>query len=201
MTISISKAKQIFMAEFERLDELVEVLEGGGRILFPTDTIWGVGCDATNPKAVDGIYELKRRDKNKPLVVLVSDIEMLKKYVEHVHPKVETLLSYHQRPLSVIYDKGINLAENLLGPGGSVAIRMVQDELCQEIISRFGRPIVATSANISNFPFPRNFGEISSDILEGVDFVVRHKQGEKDLNNPSVIIKLAPSGELIFLRE
>lgn len=195
------KSNDFSMLDVDSQDKLLKVLAESGLILFPTDTIWGIGCDATDAAAVEKVYELKRRDRNKPLVVLVNGMDMLKRYVQRVHPKIETLLEYHQRPLTVIYDKGVDLAPNLLGENGSVGIRLVLDPFCNQMIERFGKPIVATSANISGVPFPKNYGEISSDILEGVDYVTKVKQKDKNLLSPSVIVKLDEEGELIFLRE
>ncbi len=195
------KANEFSMLDVDSQVKLLQVLETGGLILFPTDTIWGIGCDATNPDAVDKVYKLKKRDPNKPLIVLVDSNEMLKDYVEHLHPKIETLLEFHTRPITVIYEKGVNLAPNLLGQDGSIGIRLVLDPFCKELISRFGKPIVATSANVSGIPFPRNFGEISSDIIQGVDFVPKIRQSDKNLHEPSIIIKLDEEGELIFIRE
>lgn len=195
------KSNDFSMLDVDSQDKLLKVLAESGLILFPTDTIWGVGCDATSPQAVDKVYELKRRDRNKPLVVLVDGMDMLKRYVQRVHPKIETLLEYHQRPLTVIYEQGVGLAPNLLAKDGSVGIRLVLDPFCREMIQRFGKPLVATSANISGVPFPRNYGEISSDILEGVDYVAKVKQKDKDLLSPSVIVRLDGDGELIFLRD
>ena len=115
---------------------------------------------------------------------------MLKEYVREIHPRMHTLLSFHTRPLTVIYDQGIGLAENAIGRDGSAAIRVVQDDYCKQLINSFGKPIVATSANISNQPFPGNFGEISSDVISGVDHVVRFRQEEKSLGEPSVLVKV-----------
>ena len=194
------KSNDFSMLDVDSQDKLLKVLAESGLILFPTDTIWGVGCDATDPNAVAKVYELKKREKNKPLVVLVDGIDMLKRYVRRVHPKIETLLEYHQRPITVIYDQGINLAPNLLAEDGSVGIRLVLDPFCKEMIQKFGKPIVATSANVSGVPFPKNYGEISSDILEGVDYVAKVKQRDQDLLSPSVIVKQDKDGELIFIR-
>ena len=137
-----------------QLTEIVETLSNGGTILYPTDTIWGLGCDATKVEAVEKIYELKNRPKEKGLVVLVDSHRMLLEYVGYVHPRIETLLSFHIRPLTVIYDKASGLATNALAPDGSVAIRIVQDTFCKEIIRLFGKPIVSTSANISRQSTP-----------------------------------------------
>ncbi len=198
---TLYKFNDIFMLDVGSFDRLMSVLADGGLILLPTDTIWGICCDATNPDAVRKVYELKQRPKDNPLVCLVDGVPMLKDYVEHVHPRIETLLEFHTRPLTVIYDQGKKLAPNLLGPSGSVGIRVVREAFCRMIIEHFGKPLVASSANVSGLPFPRNFGEISSDILSGVDFVARYRQSEKDLNEPSVIVKLQEDEELLFLRE
>lgn len=180
---------------------LVEGILNGDIFLFPTDTIWGIGCDATNPTAVQRIYNLKKRVPDKPYVLLVSSIEMIKDFVEQVNPRIETLLMHHTRPLSVVYPKAINLPPISVAKDGSVAIRVVKDKFCQQLINAVGRPLVATSANISNQPFPGNFGEISSEILSGVDQVVKLRQDEKTINNPSVMIKLDKQGEVVFLRK
>ncbi len=202
----VTKSPMCKTNDFSILDvdsriKLLQVLEKGGLILFPTDTIWGIGCDATNVNAVEKVYELKQRPSSKPLIVLVDSITMLREYVSHLHPKIETLLEYHQRPLTVIYDKGVGIAPNAMAKDGSVGIRMVTDSFCKDIITNFGKPIIATSANVSEKPFPGNFGEITSDIIQGVDFVARIRQSEKNINEPSVIVRLDDNGELIFLRE
>lgn len=189
------------MLDVDTQERFCKVLAVGGLILFPTDTIWGIGCDATNAEAVEKIYKLKKRDRNKPLITIVDSLGMLKEYVNHIHPKIETLLHYHDRPLTVIYEKGTNLAENVLEKDGSAAIRLVKEPLCQWIISSYGKPLVATSANISGEVFPQNFGEISSDILEGVDYVIKAKQGEKTRHLPSQIVTLGEDGELDFIRD
>lgn len=198
---SYCKTNDFYMLDADSQDKILTILDNGGLILYPTDTIWGIGCDATNEEAIAKIYNLKQRDLNKPFVILVSSLKMLKSHVEHVHPKIETLLEYHKRPLTVIYDQGKNLAPNAYHKNGSVAIRVVLDPLPKSIIDSYGKPIIATSANISDKPFPRNFGEISSDIIQGVDFVARSRQGDKSLGEPSIIVKLDEFGELIFLRD
>lgn len=185
------------------LDSVLETLDSGGLILFPTDTIWGIGCDATDPIAVEKVFALKNRPRHKPFILLVSSIEMLQNYVEHLHPRLETLLLYHTRPLTIIYDQAKNLPSNAYADGGSVGIRLVQDEFCKQLIEKFGKPLVGTSANISDEPFPSHFGEISSAVIQGVDFVVRHRQGEKNMGAPSVIARMTDpmKGELEFLRD
>ena len=182
------------------LDQIIKTLDRGGVIIYPTDTIWGIGCDATNRKAVDKIYEIKERPKDKPFIILVNGINMLHKYVHSVHPRLETLLSLHRRPLTVIYDQPKNLPSNVVAKDGTVAIRIAQDPFCQELIEHLGKPIVATSANKSSEPFPANFGSISFDIMQQVDHIVNYKRDDESEKDPSVIVKLSEKSELIFLR-
>lgn len=191
------------MTHNDKFDPIISTLENGGTILYPTDTVWGIGCDAENAEAVEKIYELKQSDRSKPFVLLVSSVEMLKKYVRHVHPRIETLLIYHTQPLTMIYDEASNLPEICTGQGGSVAIRIPNDPFCKELIEKFGHPLVAASANISNDPFPAHFGEISSAVICGVDHVVKYRQTDKMMKSPSVIAKLSDpvKAELVFLRE
>ena len=196
-----STNEMIGMVQNYDLDGAVNTLLNGGLILYPTDTIWGIGCDATNEAAVDKVYELKKRDRSKPLIILVDSISMLKQYVAHLHPRIETLLTYHVRPLTVVYENAINLPANLTGADNSIAIRIVKDPFCNALISAFGRPLVSTSANVSNEPFPSNFGSVSSEIIQGVDYVVKHRQNEKVNGQPSVMVKLSDKEELIFLRD
>ena len=183
------------------LTEIAKILRDGGVICAPTDTIWGLSCDATNPAAVERISEIKQRPPEKGYVVLVSDLEMLKNHVSFVPPRLETLLDYHLRPLTIIYDEGENLPKSVLGPNGSVAIRIVRDDFCKELIEKLGRPIVSTSANVSNEPFPKNFGGIASNVLQACDYVVRHRQGDSAIGEPSTIGRLDAFQELEFLRE
>lgn len=184
----------------EEFDKIIRTLEHGGTILYPTDTIWGIGCDATNAAAVDNIYHIKKRPKNKPFILLVDGIEMLKQYVRSLHPRLETLLAYHMRPLTIIYDQGKNLPPNIPGPEGSVAIRITQDIFCQNIITALGKPLVATSANFSEDPFPEHFGSISTELLRSVDYIVKYKQDLKNMHDPSPIVRLGEKEELIFIR-
>ena len=188
---------------FERddFDDISTIIADDGILLYPTDTIWGLGCDATNPVAIERVYNLKQRDRSKPFVLLVNSIEMLKEYVISIHPRLETLMTYHTRPMTVIYDQAKNLPPNAVGPGGSVAIRVAHDSFCQHLIQAVGKPLIATSANISNEPFPSIFGEISSEVIQGVDYIARHRRTDKAPKEPSVIVKYDGKGELVFLRD
>ena len=189
------------MMDIDYIDKTINTLHEGGTILFPTDTIWGIGCDATNAEAVKKIYQIKNRPSDKPLIILASSTTMVKEYVKQIHPKIETLLIYHQRPITVIYEKAKNLPEELISKDQSIAIRIPQDQFCRMLVEKFGKPLVATSANISNEPFPKSFGEIQSTILKRVDHIVPYRQNEEITSEPSVIIRMSQKGDLEFLRE
>ena len=178
----------------------IDTLRNGGLLLYPTDTVWGIGCDATREEAVRRIFTLKQRPEHKPFILLVSSQQMLEQYVGPVHPKLDRLLQYHERPLTVVYPQCQHLPEISHGADGSVAIRIVKDAFCKTIIEGLGRPIVSTSANRTGDPFPKHFGEITSDIISGVDYVTPHRQQETEPGEPSVMVKLSEKDELIFLR-
>lgn len=181
-------------------EHILTTLRNGGSILYPTDTIWGIGCDATNAEAVERVFEIKNRPGHKALVLLVADTEMLRQYIEVLHPRLETLMLFNKRPLTIIYDGARNLPENVLGGGTTVAIRIPNDDFCKELIAALGRPIVSTSANISGEPFPSFFGEISSEIIENVDAIAQHRRWDKTPSQPSVIARMDDRDELEFLR-
>lgn len=183
------------------IPDVVDVLKRGDILLYPTDTIWGLGCDATDEKAVLRVFRIKQRPTDLPLVILVDSIEMLKDYVSKIHPRVETLLSMHYKPLTIIYPTAGNLPAVVSGGKKTIAIRVVHDPFCQEMIRQFGRPVVSTSANVSGTPWPKGFGEISSEILKAANYVVRHRRDEKETGEPSVIATFNSKGTLDFLRE
>lgn len=183
------------------LDNALAVLRQGGLILYPTDTVWSIGCDATHAPAVSQLRQIKRTDKACSLEILVNSLEMLRHYVGRLHPRIETLLLYHVRPLTVCYEQGRNLPGNLLGEDGSVYIRLVQDSYCAGLIENLARPLVATPADLRGGFFPINFGAISSDVIERVDYVARHRRSDKSPAQPSVMVKLSVKDELEFLRE
>ncbi len=199
MNISVPTSNNYFLKD--NLEKVLDIISNDGVILFPTDTIWGIGCDACNPVAIERIYNLKKRDRSKPFILLVDSVDMLRDYVTQVPPRIETLLAHHTRPLTVIYDQGKNLPPNAMSAVGSVAIRMVQDPFCRQLIHAYNRPLVATSANISDAPFPSTFGEISSEVFQGVDYVFHHRRDDKTQHEPSVIVKYNEKGDLIFIRE
>jgi L-threonylcarbamoyladenylate synthase len=177
----------------------LQVLKAGGLILYPTDTIWGIGCDATNSSAVKKIYELKNRPDKKSMIVLVSSEKEILKYVSQLDLQVFDFLKVTQKPTTVIYDGCIGLADDLVGEDGSVAIRISGDEFCKHLIRRFRKPIVSTSANISGASFPRKFSDISNQIKSGVDYVVHYRQHDDTISQPSTLIKWQ-KGKVITLR-
>lgn len=177
-----------------------EVLKNGGIILYPTDTIWGLGCDATRYKSVERIYKLKKRPENKGFIVLLDQFEKLYDYVDQVPEIAADLISSFDRPLTVIYPGAKNLAKNLLHPDGSVAIRIVKNEFCKNLISLFGKPLVSTSANISGQAAPLIFYKIDQHIIDNVDYVVDLYRDNIDQVKASTIIKFDQNGEYTIIR-
>jgi L-threonylcarbamoyladenylate synthase len=185
----------------EEIKNTIAVLQKEGTILYPTDTVWGIGCDARNKVAVNKIFGIKQRAEYKSMVVLVSDENMLHRYVKEIPDIAYQLIEAAEGPLTIIYPQGRMLAENAIAADGSVGIRIVQDEFCKKLITRFGKPIVSTSANISGEPTPINFNDIKLDILNMVDYIVNHRQKETIDANPSTIIKVSLNGEIKIIRK
>lgn len=178
------------MKEFETdIQNCLRVLQAGGIFLYPTDTIWGIGCDATNASAVEKILVLKQRPANKSFVVLTASEREVLQYVATVDLSVFDFIESAVKPTTVIYDNAIGLAENILASDGSVGIRICRDEFCKHLIKRFQKPIVSTSANISGMPSPSLFKDISTQIITGVDYIVKYRQDDKEASLPSSIIK------------
>ena len=165
----------------------LQILRNGQTILYPTDTVWGIGCDATNRNAVSKIFEIKERDNSKSLVVLVDSVDMLRNYVEQVPKNVIAILSESIKPTTIIYNCPKNLAKNVIAEDNTVAIRIVRDDFCKILIKRFNRPIVSTSANISGEETPKAFNEISKSILDSVDYIVNLEKEEINLKSSSII--------------
>jgi len=188
------------MEQFYELETVTDILNSGKLLLYPTDTIWGIGCDATNSDSILKIGNLKRRLESKSFVILVSDLDMLKEYVKDIHPRLETLLMHHARPLTIIYSSPVGLPKEVQADDGSVAVRIVKDAFCRAMIKAFNKPIVSTSANVSGEPFPSDFGKISSEIIGGVDYVVKHRRKDRTVAEPSVIARLAENSELEIIR-
>jgi len=167
----------------------LDALQKGGIILYPTDSVWGIGADATNPDAVEKIYVLKKRVETKSMIVLVPEEKWILNYVAEPAPKVADYIKGISKPTTVIYDHAKNLAPNLIAADGSIAIRICKANFAQQLMQAFGKPIVSTSSNISGLPTPKCFKDISLDIIEGVDYVVRSEQEDTSLKEPSAIVK------------
>lgn len=182
------------------LNSALECLKKGGIILYPTDTVWGIGCDATNSEAVKKVYDLKKRADSKSMLVLVNNEAALERIVENVPEIAWELLDAAVNPLTVIYDNACNVAPELLADDGSLGVRITKEKFTQELCRRLGKPLVSTSANISGEKSPSNFHEISSEVKDGVDYIVKFRQNENTERNPSNIIKLRKNGEIKILR-
>ena len=178
----------------------LEILKQGGLILYPTDTVWGIGCDANNAEAVSKIYELKQRTETKAMICLVADNRMLKNYVKIVPQVAQNIFDVAENPITIIYDGAQNLAQNLICDDKTIAIRIPDDEFCYQLCRKLNGAIVSTSANISETPSPKSYKEISQDILKGVDYVV-NLQHDKKMAKPSSIIKLSSDGIVKIIRE
>jgi len=183
------------------VEKSLEILRAGGIILYPTDTVWGIGCDATNTKAIDRIYRLKQRPDTKSMIMLVADARDILKYAAQPHPGVFEYLDSTDRPTTVIYDNALGLPANLVSQDGSIAIRRVKEDFCRTLLKRLRAPIVSTSANLSGQPAPRIFPEISPEIIAGVDYVAEYRQDDLELSPPSRIIRLAADGTISVIRE
>jgi len=188
------------MLIFDDLSKIITVLEEGGIIIYPTDTIWGIGCDAFNENAIKKIYSIKEREPDKPFIVLVSDLDMLKRYVGTIHPRIESLLFYHEKPVTVIYRNVPGFPSVLYGEKKSVAVRVVKDKYCQEFIHTFGKPVVSTSVNRSGEEAPQHFKDIHPDLLSQADFVSNYRRNDHTPAKASAIVSFNSSGKLKFLR-
>src|SRR5574344_1094260 len=185
----------------EDIKAACEVMQKGGVILYPTDTVWGIGCDATNEEAVKRVYEIKKRQDSKALLVLVDSQVKVDFYAKDVPQVAWDLIEMTTKPLTIIYDQGRNLAENLLAEDGSVGIRVTSEPFSKQLCFRFRKAIVSTSANISGEKGAANFGEISQEIIDAVDYVVKYRQDDKSQPKPSSIIKLGNQGQIKVIRE
>ncbi len=184
----------------EDMAEAVKVLKAGGIILYPTDTVWGLGCDATNSVAVERIYKIKERQDSKALIVLANSEAMIANHVVEVPEVAWDIIELADKPTTIVFDQGRNLAPNLLGEDGSVAIRLSREEFSSQLCFHLRKPIVSTSANISGAPTPKSFGDIEEKLLSRVDYVVKYRQEEKVAAAPSSIIKLGRGSEVKIIR-
>jgi L-threonylcarbamoyladenylate synthase len=183
------------------IKKALEVLKRGGVILYPTDTIWGIGCDATNAEAVKRVYEIKKRNDRKSMLILLGNSSYLSFYVQLVPEIAYQLIDVTDQPLTIIYPGAKNLAPNLIAEDGSIGIRITDDEFCIQLLSRFKKPLVSTSANVSNSVSPANFSEINQEIIDSVDYVVTWRQDDYTKRQPSGIIKLGKNGEVEVIRK
>ncbi|MFW5805508.1 MAG: L-threonylcarbamoyladenylate synthase [Bacteroidales bacterium] len=186
--------------EKQDLKGCLTTLHQGGTILYPTDTIWGLGCDATNPEAVDRLYTLKQRDQNKPMIILLENINQIMSYVDRPPKVALDVIELSNEPLTVVFDKAKSLPHNLISQDGSIAIRLVKKKSIAELIRRFRKPIVSTSANIAGVPSAKSFEDISDTLKSRVDYVCKSHRDEY-CRKRSAIIRIKQDGEIIFLRK
>ena len=189
------------MTREEDIRKAVEVLRKGGVILYPTDTVWGIGCDATNSEAVKRVYDIKQRDDSKALICLVDSDARLQRYIRKVPDVAWQLLDCCDKPTTVILDGAVNLAENLIAEDGSVGIRITQEPFSKELCFRFQKALVSTSANISGEPAAQNCPDIDPKIIEAVDYVCWSRRQEHKPHKPSSIIKLTEDGQVTIIRK
>ena len=183
------------------IKKAVEILKKGGIILYPTDTVWGIGCDATNAEAVEKIYNLKKRNDNKSMLVLVDSADRISRHVKQIPNIASELVELSDTPLTIIYPQAINLAQNLISEDETIGIRVANHEFCKQLIFALNRPIVSTSANISGEDAPKKLSEVSTEISENVDFIVNKKFEGTPTYKPSAIIKLGLKNEVEVIRK
>ncbi|MDR3094416.1 MAG: threonylcarbamoyl-AMP synthase [Bacteroidales bacterium] len=182
------------------IQQAVGALKKGGVILYPTDTVWGLGCDATNAQAIDRIYSIKKRAAKHSMLVLAADMRMLQTYVPQIPDVALQLLEYADKPLSIVYPDAILLPENLVADDASIGIRLPNDPFCSDLIHAFGKPIVSTSANISGEPAPAHFAQISDAVKQSVDYTVRWRQNDRQPATASSIIKVEKDNSFRIIR-
>lgn len=189
------------MNQQEDIKNAIEVMKHGGVILYPTDTVWGIGCDATNAEAVAKVYKIKKRDDSKALICLVDSDARLQRYVRNVPNVAWDILDIATKPTTIILDGAINLAPNLIAEDGSIALRITKEPFSHELCYRFQKPLVSTSANISGEPAAANYNDISQELLDAVDYVCFSRRQEHKPHTPSSIIKLKEDGEVTIIRK
>lgn len=184
----------------EDIERAVSTMKAGGIILYPTDTVWGIGCDATNKEAVAKIYLLKQRSDSKALITLLNKVEFIERYAD-IPEVAYQLLEVAVEPVTIVYDGARGVANNLIADDGSIAIRVTHEQISSELCRRLRRPVVSTSANISGTPTPRNFKEIDMAIIEGVDYAMKSRRDDMSTPKSSTILRLRPNGEVTILRK
>jgi L-threonylcarbamoyladenylate synthase len=196
--------KKFIMKEInftEDIRQALHILIKGGIILYPTDTIWGLGCDATNQNAVEKIYKIKKRRESKSLIILVNGFAMLERYIKNIPDVAYEILEVSDKPMTIIYPEGKNLAPAVCSEDGSVGVRICNDDFCNELITRFRKPVISTSANYSEAPSPSDFYEIEDDIIRSADYVVKYRQTDSKKNTPSSVIKVDDNGVIKIIRK
>ncbi len=184
----------------EEIAKALKVVQDGGIILYPTDTIWGIGCDATNTEAIKKIFALKQRDEAKSMIILLDTHNKLESYIREVPAIAYELIEFAENPLTLVMPGAKNISPALISADGSIGVRVAKHDFCQQLIQRLRKPLVSTSANISGMPSPQNFGQIDQEIIDGVDYVVDLEQHSMERKNPSTIMRLQPDGRFEFLR-
>jgi len=182
------------------MEDLIQILKSGGTFLYPTDTIWGIGCDATNVAAIQKVMEIKKRDKNKSMIILVESERRLQDLVD-VPELAWEMMDLSEKPITFVYNNPRNLPQKLLAEDGSVGIRLVKNDFCKKVISKLNRPIVSTSANLSGDKNPRKFDEINPEIIEKVDYVVKDFHQEVSQYSASSVIKIDMQNRIKIIRE
>lgn len=185
----------------EDFNKALQHIKNGGVILYPTDTIWGIGCDATNEKAVERIYEIKKRSTSKSMIILMDFPARIDRYINQMPEIAWDLIEVANKPLTIIYTGAKNLAPNVINEDGSIGIRIVDDPFCRDLITRFNKPIVSTSANISGEKSPEVFSDILEEIIHSVDYIVQHRQDDISPKTPSGIVKVGANGEIKVIRK
>ncbi|MDA3881654.1 MAG: L-threonylcarbamoyladenylate synthase [Bacteroidales bacterium] len=183
------------------IEKSLHILKSGGTLCYPTDTIWGIGCDATNEEAVNKIFSIKNRNAPVPLIILVDSDAMVERYVQDPPEIAFDIIELSQKPITVIFEKGINLPSNVIGADGSIGIRVCKEPFVQELIQKFRRPIISTSANIHGEPAPDYYDEISEEILSGVDYIVTYRQDDRTAFSASSIVKINNNAECTIIRK
>ena len=185
----------------DEVTKALKIIIEGGIILYPTDTVWGIGCDATNTDAIKKIYKLKQRDEAKSMIILLDTENKLGSYISEVNPLAYDLIAYAEKPLTLVMPGAKNLSPAIVANDGSIGIRVSKNPFCQQLIQRFRKPLVSTSANISGQPSPQYFAQIAPEIINGVDFVADIDKDNMEIKTPSTIMRLNPDGKFEFIRK
>lgn len=186
---------------YTEINKALAVLEEGGIILYPTDTIWGLGCDATNGVAIRKIYAAKERDDAKSLIILLAEAKDIFRYVANPHPDIVSMVQAFDRPTTVIYEQAIGLPDNLVNQDGSIAIRVTKDPFCKSLIKRMKKPLVSTSANISGAASPQSFADIDPLLKSRVDYTIDYRREERNIVPPSRILRIMSDGSITVIRD